>query len=122
MGPAFTKLRVFSTKPSLLATHFFPSAWDTICWSPRNLYWSIRSLRVCCVSARCHHPQNDVVGVHLQEARKEEVGGCWIRTVERMRDSSPPHCCNNGVWSGNAMPAEDVIHLPVSFNPGNLLF
>ena len=74
MEPAFTKLRVFSTKPSSLATHFFPFAWDAICWSSRNLYWSIRSLRTCCVSAHCH-PQNVVAGVHLWKARKEEVRG-----------------------------------------------
>jgi hypothetical protein len=55
----------------------------------------------------------------LPVANKVEGGACQIRTVGRMKDSSPRRCCNcvpcvqTGVRSGVVVQEEDLIHLPV---------
>jgi hypothetical protein len=55
----------------------------------------------------------------FQGAKKMEVRGCKIRTVERMRENSPDNCCNclpcaqTGVGSGTVMLEEDLTHLHV---------
>jgi hypothetical protein len=56
-----------------------------------------------------------------------EVVGPSFGSVGRMRDNSPPHCCNclpcaqTGVRCGVAMQEEDVIRFPVRPNPSNSL-
>jgi hypothetical protein len=114
-----------STKSPSLSTHFSTFALDAVCRWRKTLCFNVGTPRARCVSVP-RRPKTDALRGYPSGGPKILSQRVLNRTVGRMKENNPPHCCNcfpctqTGV--GAAMQKKDLIHLPVWPNRLNLLF
>lgn len=122
----FTYIIGTNSKVEIIFPHSIPHyqhtfttfAWDTIRWSHKILWWSIRALPTCHVSAQCHL-QNSVLGVHLSGDKTDGSQRVLNQDCREDEWKKSLHCWNclpsmqTVVQSDTVMQEEDSIHLPV---------
>ena len=91
---SFKKLRLFFHKVSFTNSILFPPLHEILYAGHLKLFCEVLELIT--------HPAFQLTVIckiaslecTLHRAKKMEVGGCKIRKMGRMRENSPPHCCN----------------------------
>ena len=109
MGISFTQQRLFFHKVTFIIKTIPPLVHGTPYADRVKLFAEASELFTNAEFQLVPFRKTESSECKLQGAKKTEVGGSYIGTVQRMRGKSRPHCCNclpytqTGRWSGVVM-------------------